>query len=137
MRLGMNQKVILAGVLLVGGCQHQKASVSSVDGAHNDCRFRTMDLKIGMNREQVEEKVAAILGKQDTYSPYGNNLQGGTVQYRDGNCVLAVTYKAGAPAPWVDDGQGHVVHYPPIDETVFEYKIFRETPDQRMKANQQ
>jgi len=89
-----------------------------------------MHLRAGMNREQVEQQVAAILGAQHAYSPHGNNLQGGTARYRDGDCVLTVTYKAGAPAPLFIDDQGQGGHYPPIDETVLEYRIFRRGPEE-------
>ncbi len=63
-----------------------------------------------MNREQVEEKVAALLETQSTYSTYGNNLTGGTV-------------KAGAPAPWIIGEDGKAQHYPPVDESVLAFKI--------------
>ena len=76
-----------------------------------------------MEREEVEEQIDAVLGKPNTYSPYGNNLRGGTVQYRDGIWVLEVVYKAGAPAPWVQNEDGTAQHYPPVDETIMEYKI--------------
>jgi hypothetical protein len=76
-----------------------------------------------MNRERVEDQVAALLRKQKSYSPYGNNLAGGTVAYRDGDWILEVVYKAGAPAPWVTLPDGSAQHYPPVDETVLEYKI--------------
>jgi hypothetical protein len=52
-------------------------------------------------------------------------LTGGVVEYRDGDWVLEVTYKAGAPAPWVETPDGSMQHLPPIDETVLEYKIER------------
>ena len=86
-------------------------------------RFTTLDLKIGMNREQVEEKVAVLLGTRNTYSTYGNNLRGGTVRYRDGDWILTVDYKAGAPAPWIIGNDGNAQHYPPVDESVLAFEI--------------
>lgn len=71
-----------------------------------------------MNRLVVEEKVAALVGTRSTYSPYANNLQGGTVSYRDNGWVLQVTYRAGAPAPSVRHQDGTVQHLEPSDETV-------------------
>ena len=88
-----------------------------------------MELKAGMKREQVEKQVAVILGRENTYSAYGNNLLGGTTQYRDGDWVLAVTYKADAISYMIKDNQGRAGCYPPIDETLLDYKIFRGTPD--------
>jgi hypothetical protein len=44
--------------------------------------------------------VAALLKTKMAYSPYGNSLRGGNVEYQDGGWVLRVSYKAGAPAPW-------------------------------------
>ena len=76
-----------------------------------------------MNREQVEEQVAALLETQSTYSTYGNNLIGGTVRYSDGDWILEVEYKAGAPAPWIIGEDGKAQHYPPVDESVLAFKI--------------
>ena len=82
------------------------------------CRLCTLRIEAGMNRSVVEEKVAALVGTRSTYSPYANNLQGGTVSYRDNGWVLQVTYRAGAPAPWVQRQDGTVQHLEPSDETV-------------------
>ena len=76
-----------------------------------------------MNREQVEEKVAVLLGTPNTYSTYGNNLRGGTVRYRDGDWILKVEYEAGAPAPWIIEEDGKAQHYPAVDESVLAFKI--------------
>jgi hypothetical protein len=78
-----------------------------------------------MARQKVEEEVANLLSRPQQYSPYGNNLNGGLVQYRDGEWVLEVTYKTGAPAPWVENADGSMQHLPPIDEAVLEYTIKR------------
>lgn len=90
-----------------------------------ESRLHRVELKVGMERQKVEDQVARRLARQSQYSPYGNNLQGGVVQYRDGDWVLRVTYKAGAPAPWVKAPDGTMQHLPPIDETVLEYKLER------------
>lgn len=59
-----------------------------------------------MNRQEVEDKVSAIYFPKKPYSPHGNNLKGGVVQYSDGNWILEVLYKSGAPAPLVKNPDG-------------------------------
>jgi hypothetical protein len=88
-------------------------------------RLHQVVLKVGMERQEVEDQVARLLSRTKQYSPYGNNLRGGIVEYRDGDWVLHVTYKAGAPAPWVKTSDGAMQHLPPMDETVAEYKMER------------
>lgn len=78
----------------------------------------------GMSRSEVEELVARALSRRSSYSPYGNNLHGGAVKYLDGDNVLEVTYKPGAPAPWALDPQGNAQHYPPADETVAAWRLY-------------
>lgn len=78
-----------------------------------------------MDREVVETQIAAALGKDSTYSPYGNNLRGGTVEYTDGELVLEVVYKPGATAPWVVGSSGVAEHRPPVDETVISFRTYR------------
>lgn len=87
-----------------------------------------VELKVGMERQKVEDQIADLLSRPKQYSPYGNNLRGGAVQYRDGDWVLHVTYKAGAPAPWIKTSDGKAQHLPPMDETVLEYRIERGPP---------
>jgi hypothetical protein len=88
-------------------------------------RLHQVEVKVGMERQKVEDQIAALLARTTKYSPYGNNLLGGIVEYRDGDWILRVTYKAGAPAPWVKSSDGAMQHLPPMDETVVEYKIER------------
>ncbi len=116
---------ILAALFLFGCTPRQSTTLPEEVVRGEVSRFSGLELKIGMNREQVEEKVAALLGKQKTYSPYGNNLRGGTVRYRDEDWVLEIVYKAGAPAPWIMTKDGKAQHYPPVDESVLEFKIER------------
>ncbi len=78
-----------------------------------------------MSGEEVEARVADLLQRANEYSPYGNNLTGGTVRYLDGDWVLVVVYRPGAPAPWVEAPDGSIRHYPSTDETVLEYRIER------------
>lgn len=120
--------------------QHTNAmSLLRIEPAENEAKIREMfkeqkiavsrlhhvELKVGIERQKVEDQVARLLSRTRQYSPYGNNLLGGIVEYRDGDWVLHVTYKAGAPAPWVTISDGVMQHLPPIDETVVEYKIER------------
>ena len=125
--------VVMTIILLVGCSQPQVTTESQGGVKPTTSRFHSLGLKTGMNREDVEKQVSALLGQQQQYSPYGNNLRGGDVQYRDGDWVLKVKYKAGAPAPWAENPDGSMQHYPPMDETVLEYKIER-IPNQELKA---
>ena len=122
-----NRILSLFAVLLLCGCAKSQPEAS---------RFTNLELKVGMNRKQVEGLVSRLLGEEKPYSPYGNNLRGGTVQYRDGDWVLEVKYKAGAPAPWVKNPDGSMKHYPPIDETVLEYRIEKD-PNKALERTSQ
>lgn len=87
------------------------------------CPFSRMPVKIGMPRLELETRIAEVLEKANTYSPYGNNLLGGTVSYRSGNCELRVTFAPGVPAPRVIVASGGTEHLPPIDESVLSYRV--------------
>jgi hypothetical protein len=90
--------------------------------------FDGLELRAGMTREEAEKAIAISQGKERSeYSPYGNNLQGGTIEYVDPKtaAILEVTYKAGAPAPWVENASGVAEHYPPVDESVLTFRIRR------------
>jgi len=100
-------KILLCALFLMG-CSNSKLT--------------HLQLEVGMERARVEELVANALGTTKNYSPYANNLRGGVVEYSEGSCVLEVTYRSGAPAPWVINAQGVAEHYPPIDETVISFR---------------
>ena len=125
----MDRREILAATLfwaiLCTGCSFHHGRMTS--GEQDSCAavFQTIRVAKGMNRQDVEIQVANVLNTRNTYDPYGSNLLGGTVDYQHGNCVLTVTYKAGAPAPNVVASDGHLQGYPPIDETVLDYRIER------------
>jgi len=116
----MNKKqliVALAGGLIIlfttcsSGCETSKLAY--------------LDIKVGIERARVESIIAEALNTENKYSPYGNNLQGGIVQYTDGRFILEIKYKAGAPAPYIKDKQGNAVHFPPTDETVESIKFYK------------
>ena len=119
---------LLASLLILGCSQSQPVPEPTEAAQPETSRFHGLDLKSGMNREDVEKQVFALLQQPQNYSPYANNLSGGTVQYPDGDWVLEVKYKAGVPAPWVETPDGSMQHYPPVDETLLEYSI-RRTPN--------
>ena len=124
---------ILMTIVLLSGCSKPQVSTESQVAVQPErSRFESLELSTGMSRTDVEKQVGILLGQEKLYSPYGNNLRGGTIQYRDGDWVLEVKYKAGAPAPWVKNPDGTMQHYPPIDETVLEYKIER-IPNQELR----
>jgi ferredoxin len=87
------------------------------------CKICQIKLQPGMVRDDVEEKIAVLLGRENTYDPYGNN-QGGLVEYRDGAWLLRVTYTDKSPAPWVPapDCSG-LTHLPPRDEKLIKHEI--------------
>jgi hypothetical protein len=110
--------------------QPQLHSQSQPDAASdsNKSPFDTLELSAGMTREQAEKSIAVALGKERSdYSPYGNNLRGGTVEYKDatGLIILEVIYAAGTPAPWVTRPNGVAEHYPPVDESVISFRTSR------------
>ena len=115
--------IMLAITVLAGCSQHEATTETQETKPPQQSRFHDLDLKPGMNREDVEKQVSTLLGQPQNYSPYGNNLRGGIVQYPDGDWILEVKYKAGAPAPWVENPDGSMQHYPPMDETLIEYTI--------------
>ncbi len=82
-------------------------------------------LQVGMPREKVEKLVTETLAIENNYSPYGNNLRGGVVEYKDKQWILEVTYNPGSPAPWVINKQGVAEHYPPVDETVKSFRLYK------------
>ena len=84
-----------------------------------------LNIVTGMERSKVEKLIASALDKQSTYSPYGNNLYGGVVKYTDGVVVIEVTYNAGAPAQSIVRSDGTVQGYPPVDETVKSFRIYK------------
>ena len=87
--------------------------------------FQGISLHEGMARAEVEKLVATALGKESEYSPYGNNLRGGTVVYTDerSGTRLEVDYNPGGPAPWVMRPDGVAEHLPPKDESVKSFRV--------------
>ena len=108
---------LISAALGLSGCTAYGASSKS------SCRVCKLPVKVGMARSEVETMVATALGKQSDYSPYVNNLVGGTVSYADGGWALVVTYLQGTPAPWVINAQGVGEHYPPQEEKVEQFKV--------------
>lgn len=98
---------------------------------HAGCVFGRMPVKAGMSRLDLETRVAALLGTPNAYSPYGNNLAGGMVSYRSGDCELQVTFAPGAPAPQVAVAGKGVEHLPPMDETVLSYTLVLDSGTQQ------
>ena len=124
----MTAKRMLEGVaraLLLGSLAQPTAVWAAGGEGLGGCRFDQLQLNVGVSRGEVESEVGDLLGEPSRYSPYGNNLAGGTVRYRDGDCALDLVYKPGAPAPWVRAPDGSTQHYPPVDETLIEYRIER------------
>jgi hypothetical protein len=111
---------ILFSVLFLFACSKSQPETKTQSEVS---RFHNLELKAGMKREKVEVQVATLLSKPNSYSPYENNLQGGIVKYHDGEWVLEIKYKAGAPAPTIINKEGKAQGYPPIDETIIEFKI--------------
>ena len=90
-----------------------------------DSKLSQIQVKIGMERLSVEKLVSEILGIPNDYSPYGNNLRGGIVEYADGSTLLEVNYEPGLPAHWVINSNGIGEHYPPIDEKVISFRLLK------------
>ena len=98
-------------------------SAAAAGQSRSTCSLANIDISEGMSRTDLEARLAKVSGRTSTVSPYANNLAGGTVEYRDGQCVLTVVYRAGAPAPLVRAGPGRVAHLSPKDETVITHRI--------------
>jgi hypothetical protein len=94
-------------------------------GANADCVFNSVQLEVNMPRLEAERRISAAIGEPSNYSPYANNLSGGTSKYESRNCTLTVTYAAGAPAPTVSTQDGGTVHMLPKDETVLNFELTR------------
>lgn len=92
--------------------------------ADDRSKLAGLEFRTGTSRAAVESAVASALGRKSDYSPYGNNLNGGTVEYVDGEWILEVTYKPGAPAPRIAV-QGGSQDLPPVDETVERFQLRR------------
>ena len=107
---------ILIGGLFLIGCVSANVKLSKLE---------SIPIEIGMKREKVEEMVAQALGIANEYSPYGNNLTGGVVQYSEASKVLEITYNNGVPAPWVINQDGVAEHYQPVDETVQSFRFYK------------
>ncbi len=99
------------------------AVVDSEAHPQDACRVCDLGISTGMARAEVEKKIAKLRGTPSAYSPYGNNLKGGLVEYLDRGWVLRVIYKSGSPAPWVVNKNGVAEHWPPIDESVLDLSV--------------
>ena len=95
------------------------------------CPFAQIPVEVGMSRMDLEVRIASLLGKTNTYSPYGNNLRGGTFSYPGRDCALRVTFASGVPAPRVDVAGGGSDHLQPIDETVLSHEVVPTSAMQR------
>jgi hypothetical protein len=100
---------------LLLGVLHAVAFSAFADDA---CSVDKLGVKQGMPRMEVEQRIAEIRGEENTYSVYRGGLQGGSVEYRFGNCVLTVAYAPGMLPPWVIGSDGVAQHLAPIDESV-------------------
>lgn len=89
------------------------------------CRLANIQIVKGMPRLSVEQQVQNALGLKVTYSPFANNLAGGTVNYDDDGCTLIVSYASGAPAPITRTTDGKTEHLPPRDEEVLAVELVR------------
>ena len=89
------------------------------------CRLASLEISKGMPRLAVEQKIQDALGIKPTYSPFANNLVGGTAKYEDEGCTLIVSYARGAPAPFTRTADGKTVHLPPHDEEVLAVELVR------------
>jgi hypothetical protein len=101
------------------------ASPAYAAAPQSACRVCKISLSAGMERRDVEQKVAAALGTENHYAPYGDKLKGGLVSYADGKWILRVTYSQGSPAPWVINGAGVGEHMKPVDSTVLKYELVK------------
>lgn len=91
-------------------------------------RLVTLNVAVGMERAEVEARYAKLLGRKSDYSPYNNSMTRCVILYRDGDWVLEVTYKGGAPAPWIVNDDGSAMHMPPVDNKVEAFTLRLATP---------
>ena len=88
-----------------------------------ECSLSKIAVASGMTRIEVEVQIAKAIGTPSNYGAYTNNHTGGTVEYRQSQCVLEVKYNAGAPTPLISTPQGKIQRLPLKDETVTSYKL--------------
>jgi hypothetical protein len=101
------------------------ALLAAATATQADCRVCKIPMSVGMERSEVEKKVAQALGKESRYTPYNDNLQGGVVAYADGRWILRVSYGPGAVAPWVVNANGVAEHYAPVESKVIKYELIQ------------
>lgn len=94
--------------------------------------FNKLQLIKGMERVEVEKRIATLLGKPMSYSPYTHTPDGGMVRYPHAQWVLEVVYKAGDldPVPTATEVEANK-RLLPIYETLLEYKIKKRVFEKR------
>lgn len=107
------RKLFLASFVLI--------MTSCGNGVEKSNPFLGVTLVEGMNRADVEKRYSELSGAPLVYSAYGNNLRGGSIKYSLNNWILEVKYKAGTVGISLEDDC-----IAPIDETVLEYKVYRD-----------
>jgi hypothetical protein len=114
---------VTAGIWLVAGAPWNWGAGASTAEDGSPCPLAMVNLAEHMPRLDAEQAIADALGTKGTYSLYANNLLGGVVEYRDGTCLLTVTYRPGAPAALLLTDTGKTEHRLPRDESVVSSKL--------------
>jgi hypothetical protein len=112
----MRHAIITACALaLLAGC-----AVTSEDA--KDSPLRHVTLVVGMKRLDAEQAIADATGLKSRYDIHAMDTSR-EVQYRDGDTILVVKYKPGAPAPLFTNNDGQVQGLPPIDGEVISWTV--------------
>ena len=118
------KRVCVAALVVLAAIDEVFAQISGSASLQNgQCSLENVQLEVGMPRLEAEAQIAAALGRRNEYSPYANNLRGGTAEYRDIACKLKVSFRPGAPAALLRTTEGVIVHRLPIDESVEGFKL--------------
>jgi len=76
-------------------------------------------IKVGKEREVIEESMAKLLGSKNTYNVYSQFDETEKIYALDEDFDLVIWFEKGAPAFRSGDG----VPYPPVDSRVVRYQI--------------
>ena len=95
----------------------------SVAGPQPSFDIQQLNIKVGMKRSELENKIAKYTVLKSDYSAQYPTESSTKATYTIKTVNLHVTYKEGAPAPYIKNNDGSIVHFQPIEQTVLTWGI--------------